>query len=290
MEHPDDAGVAGAQCGGGPAMKIVFFVSSMHAGGAERVAATLAGAWAERGDEVILVPTYTKKGSLFYRLKPGVKLTWLADRMGWLARTPLASIRKWFAIRRLVKETRPDVIISFLTNVNVMVLLATRGLDVPTIVCERTNPAVSASAGKTLAWLRRHTYAWASLVTVQAQASVEPFQKMVPAIRRLAVIPNPLPPELAGPFTARPLPDPGRRRQLVAMGRLAQLKRFDFLIQAFAAMAADFRIGICISGAPVLCGQAWPGKFRMRAWMIGSSCEAARMSPGVSLPGPMSLS
>lgn len=221
-------------------MKILFFVSSMHAGGAERVAATLASAWALRGDEVTLVPTYTKKGSLFYRLDQGVKLLWLADRMGWLGKTWLASIRKWFAIRRLVRETEPDVIISFLTNVNVVVLLATRGMGVPTIVCERTNPAVSSSAGKVLVALRRRLYPWASLVTVQAQASVESFRHMVPGIQRLAVIPNPLPPELAQVFTARPLPAPGTRRRLVAMGRLVPIKRFESVVQAFAALAADF--------------------------------------------------
>lgn len=221
-------------------MKILFFVSSMHAGGAERVAATLASAWARRGEDVTLVPSYTKKGSLFYRLDPGVKLIWLADRMGWLGRTKLASIRKWFAMRRLIRETRPDVIISFLTNVNVMVLLSARGLNVPTIVCERTNPAVSTSAGKALTWLRKHTYPWASLVTVQASDSVEAFQKMVPTIARMAVIPNPLPPELAGPLTARPVAQPGQRRRLVAMGRLVPIKRFASLIQVFAILADEF--------------------------------------------------
>ena len=37
-------------------MKILMLVSSMHAGGAERVAATLVNAWSERGDTVILTP------------------------------------------------------------------------------------------------------------------------------------------------------------------------------------------------------------------------------------------
>src|SRR3546814_15095592 len=89
----------------------------MHAGGAERVAATLASGWARRCDSVTLVPTYTKKGSCFYSLNHAVKLVWLADRMGWLGRTLFPSISKWFAIRRLVRDTNPDVIISFLTNV-----------------------------------------------------------------------------------------------------------------------------------------------------------------------------
>src|SRR5690606_3619619 len=78
-----------------------------------------------------------------------------------------------------------------------------------------------------------------SLVTVQSQDSVAPFQEMVPAIRRMTVIPNPLPPELAEPVTVRDAPGPGRRR-LVAMGRLMPVKRFEPLIKAFATFAEDF--------------------------------------------------
>jgi len=46
-------------------MKILLLVSSMHAGGAERVAATLVNAWTDRGDTVTLVPTYSSKGTCF---------------------------------------------------------------------------------------------------------------------------------------------------------------------------------------------------------------------------------
>ena len=87
-------------------MKILFFVSSMHAGGAERVAATLSSGWVRQGHQVTLVPTYTRKGKLFYELDPGVRLEWLADRLGRLGRTPLAPLVKLWAMRRLVKQQR----------------------------------------------------------------------------------------------------------------------------------------------------------------------------------------
>ena len=125
-------------------MKIVFLVSSMHAGGAERVAATLASAWAQRGEEVTLVPTYTGRGTCLYPLAPQVELLWLADRYG--GPRALAGVRKLAALRSLLRERRPDVIVSFLTNVNVVALLSSRGLGIPIIVCERTNPAASDSA------------------------------------------------------------------------------------------------------------------------------------------------
>jgi glycosyltransferase involved in cell wall biosynthesis len=219
-------------------MRIMFFVSSMHAGGAERVAATLASAWADRGDTVELVPTYTRRGSCFYPLHEGVRIKWLADHMGRLGRTLCPPLAKWLAIRRLTREFRPDVIVSFLTNVNVNVLLATHRLGIPVIVSERTNPAHSSSAGGLLRRLRSWTYPWASRVVLQSQASVAAFQQMEPGIKDLAVLPNPLPVDI--PDVPEGRKDAAARRQVVAMGRLVSIKRFEALIDAFAALAADF--------------------------------------------------
>ncbi|NYT35727.1 glycosyltransferase family 4 protein [Allopusillimonas soli] len=219
-------------------MRILFFVSSMHAGGAERVAATLASAWASRGDTIRLVPTYTGKGTCFYTLHPGVQLDWLADRMGWLGRVcpPLA---KWFAMRRLVQEFRPDVVLSFLTNVNVMVLLATHKLGVPVIVSERTNAAYSTSAGAVFSRLRRWLYPWASLVVLQSRHGLASFKKLEPGVHNLAVMPNPLPPSMPEPPEPR-AQSPGSRRQLMAMGRMVPSKRFASLIEAFASLSGAF--------------------------------------------------
>ncbi|MBB5215244.1 glycosyltransferase family 4 protein [Parapusillimonas granuli] len=220
-------------------MKILFFVSSMHAGGAERVAATLSSAWARRGDSVTLVPTYTRKGTCFYHLNPAVRLVWLADRMSWLGRRLLPSVSKWFAVRRLIREVEPDVIVSFLTNVNVVVLSATRGMKIPVIVCERTNPAFSSSASDTLKRLRRSLYPRATTVVLQSRDSVDAFRAMVPGLKDIAVVPNPLPPGIDEVGQAEVVSWP-RRYRLLGMGRLVPSKRFDALIQAFSALAEAY--------------------------------------------------
>ncbi|HLU00090.1 MAG TPA: glycosyltransferase family 4 protein [Burkholderiaceae bacterium] len=219
-------------------MNILLLVSSMHAGGAERVAATLSRGWVQHGHRVTLVPTFTGKGKLFYPLHPDVKLTWLADHLGRLAQTPLVPLVKLRALRKLVKQEKPDVIVSFLTNVNVMALMATRGLNVPIIVCERTNPAVSSSASSGLQRLRRLLYPHASMVTVQAEGSVSAMKQLVPNMKRLAVVPNPLPPDLPLPESREPAAS-GRQR-LVAMGRFVSSKRFGPLITVFERLAARF--------------------------------------------------
>ncbi|KAA0910368.1 glycosyltransferase family 4 protein [Pusillimonas sp. ANT_WB101] len=221
-------------------MKILFFVSSMHAGGAERVAATLANGWAQRGDTVMLVPTYTGRGDCFYTLDEGVQLTWLADQMSKRCPGVLAPFAKWFAIRKLVRDFRPDVIVSFLTNVNVTVLMAARGLNVPVVVCERTNPAFSNSSGAVLKRLRKLTYPSASVVVLQSEDSVDLFHDMVPGLDVLEVMPNPLPPDLPDARYRTRSPGDSTRFRLMGMGRLVAIKRFDVLIRVFGTLAPQF--------------------------------------------------
>lgn len=220
-------------------MKILFFVSSMNAGGAERVAATLANAWVRRGDLVTLVPTYTRKSTPFYPLNPGVRMIWLTDRMGWLGRVLVRPIAKWWAIRRVVREIQPDVIVSFLTNVNVNVLYATRSMKIPVIVCERTNPEYSTAAGKWLPRLRQRSYPWAETIVVQSEDALAGLERHVAGMKRLRIIPNPLPAELPLPESRTDSVSRSARYTVAAMGRLVPSKQFDILIQMFAALIQD---------------------------------------------------
>lgn len=213
-------------------MKRLFLVSSMHGGGAERVAATLANAWARRGDEVTLVCCYSGRGRCDQTLDPGVRLLWLADRVrgpAWLR--PLAKLA---ALRRLARECRPDQVLSFLTNVNVSALLALRGTGLPVVVGERTDPAHSVNLESSLRWLRRWTYPWARRVAVQTRRSASHLLQVAPGVRRVAVIPNPLPDGLPGCRTHEPA---GPRHTLAALGRFNHVKQFDRLIECFATLA-----------------------------------------------------
>lgn len=220
-------------------MKILMLVSSMHAGGAERVAATLVNAWSERGDTVILTPTYSSKGTCFYPLSDKVQLTWLADLAGTRVTGPLAAFRRLLTLRKHIRDTRPDVVVSFLTNVNVAAILATAGLRVPLIVCERTNPVAETTTGTVWRKLRRILYPHADMVTVQAEDTAGPFARQVPGIKRLAVIPNPLPAPLLDAPRVRQR-DGGGPRELLAMGRLVPDKQFGLLIDVFAQLAPEF--------------------------------------------------
>jgi len=230
-------------------MKIMMLVSSMGSGGAERVASTLMNAWAKRGDSVELVATFSGRGTCFYKLADEVRLVYLADHVGKRRSRLGGYLARYRALRRLISQSRPDVVISFLTNVNVAAILANVGLHVPAVVCEHNNPAVD---GRSMLWrfAPRLTYPFADAVTVLTESAVAPFKRMVPGVQKPFVVPNPLPDEIfamAKPAVLPTLtqgaentgPDVGRKR-LVAVGRLHAQKQFNLLIEAFAALADSF--------------------------------------------------
>jgi glycosyltransferase involved in cell wall biosynthesis len=219
-------------------MRIMLLVSSMNGGGAERVAATLANAWVARGDAVTLVPTYSERGDCAYAVSEKVHMAWLADQPLARAWRPVRAVFRLRALRRLIREHSPDVLVSFLTNVNVAALLAARGLAVPVIVSERTDLAAR-NAGPVLRLLRRLLYPRADGVVVQTQAALARCQARAPAWRNIAVVPNPVPDELAAGSRPARVPAASRRR-LSAMGRLVPGKQFGLLMDVFIRLAGDF--------------------------------------------------
>lgn len=215
-------------------VKILLLVSAMHRGGAERVAGTLCNSWAARGDEVTLVATYSGRGECQYPLDERVELVYLADLVPGRRRI-LGYGSRLRALRRLVRERAPDVVISFLTNVNVTAILATRGLDTPLIVCERVDPGASSDYPVYFKLLCRLLYPLADMVTVQTEAAARALRLVVPRAKRLEVIPNPIPEELLS--LRRVALPPGARRRILGMGRLSEQKQLHHLIAAFAELA-----------------------------------------------------
>ena len=61
--------------------KIVFLVSSMQGGGAERIASLLCNYWVSLDHEVILIPTFSGRGENEYPLDQKVKLEFLSDQI-----------------------------------------------------------------------------------------------------------------------------------------------------------------------------------------------------------------
>lgn len=223
--------------------KIVLLISSMNAGGAERVAAALANSWVELGHHVRIVPCFSQgSGQSFYPLDSRVELHWLVRDLP--KNKLLARLAKPLVLRTNLKKWQPDVVVSFLTNVNVTALMATYGLKLPVIVCERTNPLSENHLSFALRKLRKYLYPKAAAVMMQTEAAARDYAKQMPSIKNIPSIPNPISSALLDELQLieqeprqSKAPD---TKVLLSMGRLVELKRFAFLIDCFAVLAEDF--------------------------------------------------
>jgi glycosyltransferase involved in cell wall biosynthesis len=254
--------------------RILFLVSSMEGGGAERVAALLCNHWAAQGHDVTLMPTFSGRGECLYSLDDRVQLDYLADRVGSRSRSALNKLRRYGALRRAIRETAPDIIVSFLPHVNVAAVLAAWGLRIPVVVSERVHPPTM-PLGRGLEALRRLTYARARHVIVQTEYTLGWLQDCCPQARG-RVIPNPVvyPLPAAAPRQGPDSVVDETRCVVLAVGRLDEQKGFDQLLAAFAALAPRFP-----EWDLVILGE---GAERER---LESQCDGLGLAGRVHLPG-----
>ena len=218
-------------------MNIVFLISSLSAGGAERVASTLCNDWASRGDKVTLIPTFSGGGQPFYALNEKIELLYLSGLLVPASGGGKRYLSRLLALRRLVRERRPDVVVSFLPNVNIAALAATAFSGVPCIICERSDPSVQ-SIGAVWRLACKLFYRHADLVTVQTHAVAAGIRKVYGGLDKVSVVPNPLPDDLM--HWQADLVAPRVRRTLLSLGRLSEEKRVDQIIDAFSTLVPHF--------------------------------------------------
>lgn len=207
-------------------MRLAFLLSDLSLGGAQRVASLLAGEFARRGHEVVVVTL--DAGPALFPLPQQVRriaLGQTGDTHGLWAKMT-ANLGRLAALRRALREFRPDGVIAFVTPVNVMALLAGLGGGWPTLVSERSDPSAQPWP---LPWrlLRRLCYPLAAAVVMQTARAASALSWH----RRKPVIGNPvMPPAFDGAAAGLPRPC------LLAAGRLTRQKGFDLLLQAFAKL------------------------------------------------------
>lgn len=215
-------------------LRLTLVTLTLGRGGAERVTSILASGWAAEGKKVTVL-TFDRGEATAYHLHSAVQLRHLGilgastSVIGGLSR----NITRLRVLREAIRQSDPDVVISFQDRTNVLTVLATRRLGLPVVVVEQIDPALH-HIGVPWEFLRRRVYPYADALVCPTSRSVTKFRQM--ANVRAVTIPNPV--EVPAEYAVRDRCNQNSSRcELIAMGRLAAQKGFDLLLQAFSRVA-----------------------------------------------------
>ncbi len=168
-------------------MKLFLYIDSMQRGGAQRVMNNIAESFVDNGDEVLLINDIVPDPSApEYEIDGRIGRYFLDEgNDGRHKKNPYRIAR----LRKLVKEQRPEAILSFLGPPNIRMLAATLGLKVRKIVSVRNDPEKEYGKGIKKA-AARFAFRFADGAVFQTEAASKYFPKAVR--KRSKVIFNPV--------------------------------------------------------------------------------------------------
>ena len=205
-------------------MKLLFVITSLENGGAERVCASLANYFSAEHEVEILYFS----GEIFYEISPKVKL----NKFSRNSRIPRLAA-KLLAIRKHAKDA--DCVISFMDSTNILSIIATAFLGRKLIISEH-----SAHDFVGLKWrvLRRIFYPFATALTVLSRSDFNYYS----FVKNKAIIYN--------PSIFKPSFGGQKEKLIIFVGRLEYVKGCDIFLRALALLGLDdFKVLVLGAGS-----------------------------------------
>jgi glycosyltransferase involved in cell wall biosynthesis len=209
--------------------KLVFVISYLYDGGAERVTAALTSEISQWKDYQVHLITYQEVGDKEYPLHPNVIRHVLPQLTGGRVNNIVSRIR---FLRNTIKQIAPQCVISLgAVHVVGLLSLAMAGLGIPLVLSERNDPARTPQS-KVKRLVRLLAFSCCDGVVFQTAGARNYFPRFIQ--RKSAVICNPITANLPEPFLGR------REQKIVNFCRLVPQKNLGLLIDAFSDIAPEF--------------------------------------------------
>lgn len=211
--------------------KILCYIDNMQRGGAQRVMCNLVEHFNGSGHEVILCNDFVLDPQKpQYSLSPEVKRVYLEKK--WSGNVVTQNIKRIIALRRTIKDVKPEITLSFLGRPNIRMLIAAIGLKTRTIVSVRNDPYKEYGQSKFKKKITQSLFELADGCVFQTEDAKNYFSKSVQ--QRSCVIMNPVDERFFRILSSKP------RRHVVTLGRLMKQKNQLMLIRAYASICHLF--------------------------------------------------
>lgn len=249
-------------------LHVAMLIGALTKGGTERVLVNLSEYLVNNGVKVTVVTQYQKESE--YPLNSNVKRVISDITEKECSKSRIINFkRRFFKLRNIWKQEKPDVILSFIGKNNMMAILTSRLLKIPVAVSVRGEPTME-YYNSWMRFMARHLFKMADGVILQTKQCYDFFPE---AVRKKAVI-------LKNPMNGSFFKDRyegDREKTLVSVGRLDANKNHEMLIRAFAGIAdryPEYKLIIY-------------GEGELREYLTGLVSEL-RMQEKVFLPGAIS--
>jgi len=211
---------------------IAFVIHSLNSGGAERVVSTLANNLSHHYNVTII--TFVKIEP-FYKLDNRVILQYCQDHIPPsqnIFQAIKSNIGLYNKISHFTKKSSVDLLIGFMTQANVLTILAGKINKVPVIISERNNPKLDYTP-KLWKALKRIIYPLTNKLVVQTKP-VEEYYKSHISNDKIEILPNPI----AKSYTEVRFKKNGIKKEniILNVGRLSHQKGQEIAIRAFAQL------------------------------------------------------
>ena len=206
-------------------MKILYVISSLGTGGAEKILVEQANYFNRKGYTVTIV--IFNKDKVFYKLDSAIKiltLTYIPSNFFFFKYLQII-FTMIVRLKQVFIRENPDVIISFITKTNIYSTIAAKLAKKIIILSEHTN--YKRNAYDTLGFMRRIVYPYANAVVVLTNYD----KGMYKFLDNVYVVNNPL-------VLTNEHDNIIKEKIILGVGRLIDLKGFDNLLKAFSALKA----------------------------------------------------